>query len=117
MERKLDKDLESLLHTRVELSRRLRIFTYTEITTGWGMSRATFTRYVNPAYRARSLEDARRAYKMAKTIDRKKCWRCLEGIKGHRRCADCTIFMHTSTERCDGCIDAKFRSKMGYVRI
>ena len=100
MRQLLDDHSVTILQTRVQIARIIRLVTFDELAKEWGMSKATLYRYVSPDYRELSRESAREAHKKLQKIDRTKCHTCLKPIVEHARCPYCTILVHSKPCDC-----------------
>ncbi len=98
MRQLLSKDAAIILETRANVSRITRQFTFQELAKEWGMSRQTLFRYISPEYRELSQRIALKNWYESQ-IDRTRCFKCKNTLKGHSRCPYCTILVHE--KKCD----------------
>lgn len=119
----LDSDQEAILATRIFLSQETGLFSLTKVGDGWELSVATLHRYKSPEYREASRRYSKRAYidsKNNRIVPANHCVNCLEKLKGHPRCQDCTILLHDGSpfghsddgKICTSCFDSRERKKM-----
>jgi hypothetical protein len=94
----LSDDIIQILHTRIALSQSGQ-FSMREVWEGWQMSKSTLLRYKENKYRELSREIARKHNSIRKGFNG-LCAKCDEPLKGHLKCIECEILLHSNSLRC-----------------
>lgn len=92
----------------------MRVFKLTELAKNWGLGWNTLFLYSSEKYRKSARNKIKIALRTKPKLDKTLCQICLEPLRGHKRCSDCTMLQHGKPE-CSCELIREFLEEIDYV--